>query len=34
MSSLVVQALAAKRASKEELSEIRKILKKYEGGAE
>lgn len=32
MSRLVVQALAAKRATSEELSEIRKILKKYERG--
>lgn len=32
MSRLVLQALAAKRASSEELAEIRKILKKYERG--
>jgi predicted transcriptional regulator len=34
MSRLVVQALAAKRATTEELSEIRKILKKYERGGQ
>ncbi len=32
MSRLVVQALAAKGATPEELAEIRKILKKYERG--
>ena len=32
MSRLVVQALAAKGATSEELAEIRKILKKYERG--
>jgi hypothetical protein len=32
MSGLVVQALAAKQATAEELTEIRKILKKYERG--
>ena len=32
MSGLVVQALAAKQATPEELAEIRKILKKYERG--
>ena len=32
MSRLVVQALAAKGATVEELAEIRKILKKYERG--
>ena len=32
MSGLVVQALAAKRATSAELAEIRKILKKYERG--
>lgn len=32
MSGLVVQALAAKQATAEELAEIRKILKKYERG--
>src|SRR5262249_40971479 len=33
MSGLVLQALAAKKATPEELSEIRKILKEYERGA-
>lgn len=33
MSGLVLQALAAKKATPEELSEIRKILKNYERGA-
>jgi BlaI family transcriptional regulator, penicillinase repressor len=32
MSRLVMQALAARRATAEELAEIRKILKKYERG--
>jgi predicted transcriptional regulator len=32
MSRMVVQALAAKGATSEELAEIRKILKKYERG--
>jgi predicted transcriptional regulator len=32
MSRLVMQALAAKRATPEELAEIRKILKQYERG--
>ena len=32
MSRLVVQALAAKGATPEELAEIRRILKKYERG--
>ncbi|HEY1760046.1 MAG TPA: BlaI/MecI/CopY family transcriptional regulator [Bryobacteraceae bacterium] len=33
MSGLVLQALSARRASPEELSEIRKILKNYDRGA-
>jgi predicted transcriptional regulator len=33
MSGLVLQALSARKASPEELSEIRKILKEYERGA-
>jgi BlaI family penicillinase repressor len=33
MSGLVLQALSARKASAEELSEIRKILKEYERGA-
>jgi BlaI family transcriptional regulator, penicillinase repressor len=33
MSKLVLQALSAKKATPEELSEIRKILKNYERGA-
>jgi BlaI family transcriptional regulator, penicillinase repressor len=32
MSGLVLQALSSKKASKEELSEIRKILRDYERG--
>ena len=33
-SQLVMQALSAKRASAEELSQIRRLLDAYEGGAE
>jgi predicted transcriptional regulator len=33
MSGLVLQALSSRRATREELSEIRKILKDYERGA-
>lgn len=33
MSGLVMQALSARKATPEELSEIRKILKQYERGA-
>jgi predicted transcriptional regulator len=33
MSGLVLRALSAKKATPEELAEIRKILKKYERGA-